>query len=125
MAHRKAASVLPDPVGAMTRVLSPWPIARHACAWAWVGTAKAPSNHARVAVEKPSSAAALLTGSALFTESALLPAIPPVCLARPTFPSVGGEPGRAVRSSAGGRRGSAHRAGQLPARGPHLAHHRP
>ena len=40
-------------------------MARHACACACVGTANAPSNHARVAVENPSSAAALLTGSAL------------------------------------------------------------
>ena len=48
----------------MTSVSSPFPIARQACAWAWVGTAKAPSNHARVAVENPSSASALLTGSA-------------------------------------------------------------
>jgi hypothetical protein len=39
-------------------------MARQACDWAWVGTAKAPSNHARVAVENPSSASALLTGSA-------------------------------------------------------------
>ena len=31
-AHRKAASVLPDPVGAMTSVSSPLPIADQACA---------------------------------------------------------------------------------------------
>ncbi len=75
IAHRNAASVLPDPVGAMTRVSCPFPpvpappMARHACACAWVGTAKAPSNHARVAGEKPSRASALLTGG--------WPAIPP------------------------------------------------
>ena len=31
MAHRNAASVLPDPVGAMTSVLSPSAMAAHAC----------------------------------------------------------------------------------------------
>ncbi len=56
MAHKNAASVLPEPVGATTSVSSPLPIARHAPAWACVGSANAPSNHARVAGENPSSA---------------------------------------------------------------------
>ena len=77
IAHRNAASVFPEPVGAMTSVSSPLPMARHACACAWVGTAKAPSNQARVAGENPSRASALLTGGC--------PAIPPYCLHVPTF----------------------------------------
>src|SRR5450631_2548108 len=52
--HRKAASVLPEPVGATTRVFSPRPMASHACTWAGVGVAKAEVNHARVTAEKPS-----------------------------------------------------------------------
>ena len=48
IAHRKAASVLPEPVGAMTSVLSPSAIAAHAWAWAGVGSAKVPANHSRV-----------------------------------------------------------------------------
>ena len=57
IAHRNAASVLPDPVGATTSVSSPLPIACQAPACARVGSANAPSNHARVAGENPSSAA--------------------------------------------------------------------
>src|SRR5579871_1945918 len=79
----------------MTRVSAPCPpdpappIARQACAWAWVGTAKAPSNHARVAAENPSSACALLTGSAFTGSVPLGPsaAIHPVCPRPPTFRS--------------------------------------
>ena len=48
MAHRNAASVLPDPVGAMTRVLSPSAMADQACACAGVGSAKVPVNQFRV-----------------------------------------------------------------------------
>ena len=59
------------------------PMARHACACACVGTAKAPSNHARVAGENPSRASALLTGGCA--------AIPPYCLHPPTFRSAGDE----------------------------------
>ena len=53
-AHRNAASVLPDPVGATTSVCSPPAIAAHARAWAGVGAAKAAANQARVASLKPS-----------------------------------------------------------------------
>ena len=83
IAHRNAASVFPDPVGATTSVSSPLPMARHACACACVGTAKAPSNHARVAGENPSRASALLTGGCA--------AIPPYCLHPPTIRSAGDE----------------------------------
>ena len=55
MAHRNAASVLPDPVGAMTSVLSPSAMADHASACAAVGAAKVPVNHSRVsALKRPS-----------------------------------------------------------------------
>ncbi|GAA3422216.1 hypothetical protein GCM10018952_71570 [Streptosporangium vulgare] len=46
--HRKAASVLPDPVGATTRVLSPRAIAAHAPSCAAVGAANAPANQSLV-----------------------------------------------------------------------------
>ena len=48
IAHRNAASVLPDPVGAMTSVLSPSAMADQACACASVGAAKVPVNHSLV-----------------------------------------------------------------------------
>src|ERR1700757_177249 len=47
-AHRNAASVLPDPVGAITRVLCPSATAAQASACAVVGAAKVVSNHSRV-----------------------------------------------------------------------------
>ncbi len=46
--HRNAASVLPDPVGATTSVLSPSAMEFQAPSWAAVGAAKAPVNHSRV-----------------------------------------------------------------------------
>ena len=52
MAHRNAASVLPEPVGAMTRVLSPSAMAAQAWACAAVGAAKVPANHSRVSALK-------------------------------------------------------------------------
>ncbi len=48
MAHRNAASVLPEPVGAMTSVLSPSAMADHAWACAGVGSANVPVNQSRV-----------------------------------------------------------------------------
>ena len=65
-AHRNAASVLPEPVGAMTSVLSPSAMADQASACAVVGAAKVPVNHSRVsALNRPSgstgSAAVVLT----------------------------------------------------------------
>ncbi len=47
-AHRNAASVLPDPVGATTRVLFPSAMAAQASACAVVGAAKVLVNHSRV-----------------------------------------------------------------------------
>src|SRR5699024_3444955 len=52
IALRKAARVLPDPVGATTRVSSPRSIASHAATCAGVGAAKDSANHSRVAGEK-------------------------------------------------------------------------
>ena len=57
MADRKAASVLPDPVGAMTSAFSPRRIAAQARSWTDVGpSGKAETNQARVAGAKPFSA---------------------------------------------------------------------
>ena len=47
--HKKAARVLPDPVGATTSASRPDVAAAQAPTWAAVGSAKAPVNHARVA----------------------------------------------------------------------------
>ena len=55
MADRKDASVLPEPVGAMTRAFSPRPIAAQARSCTGVGPAgKALRNQVRVAGENPS-----------------------------------------------------------------------
>src|SRR5690606_586415 len=67
--HRNAARVLPEPVGATTRVLSPLAIESQAPDWAGVGAAKAPENQSRVAGEKRSSTSTPM---------------PPYCLVRPT-----------------------------------------
>ncbi len=53
-AQRKAASVLPDPVGAMTRAFSPAATACQAPAWAAVGRANTSRNHVAVAGENTS-----------------------------------------------------------------------
>ena len=61
---------MPDPVGAMTRVFSPLPMAAQACAWAWVGAANAEVNQSRVTALNLSSGSLLpaawrvLSGSA-------------------------------------------------------------
>ena len=55
IAQRNAANVLPDPVGAMTRVLSPSAMAFQACACAGVGSTKVPANHSQVSALKRSS----------------------------------------------------------------------
>src|SRR5215472_11293171 len=52
-AHRNAARVLPDPVGAITRVLSPPAMDDHAAACAGVGSVNAPVNHSRVSAPNP------------------------------------------------------------------------
>src|SRR4051794_13844030 len=46
-AHRKAASVLPEPVGAEMRTCSPVAIAGQAWAWAGVGSSKELRNQSR------------------------------------------------------------------------------
>src|SRR3954451_19530147 len=56
MDQRKAASVLPEPVGATTSAWAPFAMASHAPSWAPVGAGKAPENHSRVAGEKRPSA---------------------------------------------------------------------
>ena len=62
IAHRNAANVFPDPVGAMTSVLSPSAIADHASACASVGAAKVPLNHSLVrALNRESGSAMELT----------------------------------------------------------------
>ena len=48
MAHRNAASVFPDPVGAEISTCSPDAIAGHAWACAGVGSVNAAENHSRV-----------------------------------------------------------------------------
>ena len=80
IAHKNAASVLPDPVGATTSVSSPLPMACQAPACACVGSANAPSNQARVAGENPSSASPVPVSG---DSSAMLP----YCPAPPTFPA--------------------------------------
>jgi hypothetical protein len=71
-------------------------MARQACACACVGTANAPSNHARVAAENPSSAAALLTGSVLPGTPGPSAAILQVCIHPPTVRSTAAQPLRAA-----------------------------
>ena len=55
IAARNAASVLPEPVGANSKVWRPWAIASQPLVWASVGAANEPSNQARVAGEKAAS----------------------------------------------------------------------
>lgn len=52
MAQRKAANVLPEPVGAHNNVFSPALIGAQACACAAVGVENEDSNQARTAGEK-------------------------------------------------------------------------
>jgi hypothetical protein len=87
-AHRKAASVFPEPVGAMTSVSSPFVIAAHACSCAGVGPVKTPENQARVAGEKPSSTPPWSAPAAMS----------PSCTGQPTFPR---GPGVAPRRARG------------------------
>ncbi len=65
-AHRNAARVLPDPVGATTRACCPPATASHAPVWAAVGPSNAPVNQSRVAGEKRSR-----------TEAVTSPMVPP------------------------------------------------
>src|SRR6266567_4412361 len=81
IAHKKAASVLPDPVGAMTSAFSPLPMAFHACVCAVVGSAKAPRNQDVVGSEKPASAPVAAPESC---SGATPTAMPPYCREPPT-----------------------------------------
>ncbi len=60
MAARKAASVLPEPVGASSRVEAPSRMEGQPCTWAGVGAANAARNHAWVAAgwKRPSGSGA-------------------------------------------------------------------
>src|SRR5215218_139067 len=58
MLHRKAVSVLPDPVGARISVCPPWAMAGQPCDWTAVGSGNDVANQARVGSEKAASAAA-------------------------------------------------------------------
>src|SRR6476469_4663670 len=58
MAQRNAARVLPEPVGARTRVWSPAAMAGQPLAWASVGAPNVVSNHSRTAGEKGPSVSA-------------------------------------------------------------------
>src|SRR3989442_784434 len=60
MTHRKAARVLPDPVGARIRVCSPRLMAAQPCSWAGVGTSNVAVNHVRVSGENRSSDGTML-----------------------------------------------------------------
>ncbi len=108
IAHRNAASVLPEPVGAITRVWSPAPIDCQACAWAWVGAAKAAVNQALVASLKPGSPP-VLAGPVL-TRPGPVADIPPYCLVLPTvWP---GQAGPAQQPSLAGSAQQPQRLGQ-------------
>ena len=52
MPQRKAARVLPDPVGARISVWSPAAMAGQPCAWAAVGAGNEVANHARTGALK-------------------------------------------------------------------------
>ena len=63
--QRKAASVLPEPVGASTSVWAPAAMAGQPWRWAGVGSGNDVSNQARTAGEKASSAGSAGTRSTL------------------------------------------------------------
>ena len=66
MADRKAASVLPEPVGAMTSAFSPRSMAAQARSWTGVGpSGKTEPNQARVAGAKASGSPGAAIGSAV------------------------------------------------------------
>ena len=93
-AQRNAASVLPDPVGAITSAFWPDEIADQAPAWAGVGSAKTSRNHAAVAGANAASGSA--TGSDM--SSILHPATDsPRCRIASSAPAFG--PGRSARRS--------------------------
>ncbi len=64
-AHRKAASVFPEPVGATTSASRPAVMASHASSWAGVAASKTSPNHARVAGENRLNALVFFTPTIL------------------------------------------------------------
>ena len=78
-AQRKAASVLPEPVGATTSACAPEEIAFQAPFWAGVGAANAPRNQSRVGRLNRSMASA-----AVCRPASSCPFIPPSCPNAPT-----------------------------------------
>src|SRR3954467_11779390 len=65
--QRKAASVLPDPVGADSSTSSLRAIAGLACSWAAVGASKARRNHSRTCGVNDSSAACFMRPTSVHT----------------------------------------------------------
>ena len=61
IAHRNAARVLPDPVGARISVWSPAAIAGQPRPWASVGVPKVVVNHSRTAGENRSNPSGVVT----------------------------------------------------------------
>src|SRR6516165_1009172 len=98
-AQRNAARVLPDPVGAITRVLSPPAMDDHAPACAAVGSVNAPLNHSRVSALNPASGSLPARAPAVLAPSAagarggtlllvrVFAGMHPSCLALRTIPS--------------------------------------
>ena len=79
-AHRKAARVLPEPVGATTRACEPEEMAFQAPFWAGVGSEKAPRNQSRVGRLNRSMGPASRVPPA-----SSCPFIPPSCLTPQTL----------------------------------------
>src|SRR5215475_12659672 len=121
-AHRNAAKVLPDPVGAITRVLSPPAMDDHAPACAGVGSVNAPVNHSRVSAPNPArgsapagapaaralSRAAARAGAVLLVR--VFAGMHPSCLALRTI-----QPGRQLRDATDGLGGEVARAERVAA----------
>src|SRR4051795_10276279 len=76
MAHRKAARVLPDPVGATTSAWSPRAMACQASRCTLVGSVNDSVNHARVAGENSCNASAMPPFNRMPLTSSLEPASP-------------------------------------------------
>ncbi len=81
-AHRNAASVLPEPVGATTSACEPDEMAFQAPVWAGVGSEKAPRNQSRVGrLKRPMGVPGRASGSA---PGGCCSCIPPSCPTPPT-----------------------------------------
>src|SRR4051795_4320101 len=91
MDHRKAASVLPEPVGATTSALRPAAIASQAPTCAGVGAANAASNQVRVGSLKDASAPVVRSSSLT----------PPSCPTAPTPPPANPRPPALARKTTG------------------------